>query len=469
MAKILSTKIQEDGLTLLVSCLAEKTEYQPFKTRITQQILKGVEVPGFRKGKAPESLAIKHVDIVQFQQTLYTESIDKFYTELNPEIQKFLEENKRVAAGNPNIEPDSIKEDNDDFAFTLTIRLLPEIDLGQLSKLKITEPSADEISNRLSFEEFKAREEKNLLKVFNDYDEVVDGVVVKDSQVLADLDEHDQTLDQKKQDKNVLVQLGFKNFPEGFEKALIGVKAGETKEFETDVPTDHGHDHHFAFKVTVHKVLKAKYTTPEEILENSKEAIQRFKDKQGFLDFLNKIYDQETRDILTSIRRRAVINAIVENVKIEQMPNEAIEAETKRIVESLTSQAEQQKKTLADLFTASGLPGSEGEKLKDKDVPDLVKKYVSSEFKLVEILRAAYYINVKDKATEQNIDDLAKLMKQNPQYYGIGVEEAKDQEKLRDVANDRLVREKAFAWILDQITFEKTQVSEKKETKKAKK
>jgi trigger factor len=468
MAKILSSKIQDDGLTLLVSCLAEKSEYQPFKTRITQQILKGVEVPGFRKGKAPENLALKHVDIVQFQQTLYTESIDKFYTELNPEIQKFLEEKKRVAAGNPNIEPDSIKEDNDEFAFTLTIRLLPEIDLSQLSKLKITEPTADEISNRLSFDEFKAREEKNLIKVFNDYDEV-DGPVAKDSQILADLDEHDQTLDQKKSDKGVMVQLGFKNFPDSFEKALIGMKAGETKEFETDVPTDHGHDHHFTFKVTIHKVLKAKYTTPDQILENSKEAIQRFKDKQGFLDFLNKIYDQETRDILTSIRRRAVINAIVDNVEIEQMPNEAIEAETNRIVDSLADQAKHQSKTLAELFTASGLPGSEGEKIKDKEVPDLVKKYVSSEFKLVEILRAAYYIHVKDKATEQNIDDLAKLMKQNPQYYGIAVEEAKDQEKLRDVANDRLVREKAFAWILDQITFDKKDSAEKKETKKAKK
>jgi trigger factor len=394
MSKIVKASFSDD-LTYTVDCLAEKKEYEDFKDRITDQFLKNVEVKGFRKGKAPRDLAMKNVDQIALQQTVLEESIEKFYGEVQSEVSDNLKEKNRIPANTPaQIDPASIKEEEDGFHFSVKVSLLPEIDLDTIAKIKIAEPTEKDIDNRVSKKEFFNREKENLIASLNSF-KPVDRKAKKGDQVMIDLVEKVDG-SQPNEQKAVKVIIGRSQFPEKFESNLIGLKAGESKDFSADIP--HGnHAHSYDFSVTCHEVAEPEFTKIDDVLAHSDETKDRFKNEKEFEEFLTNIYDQETQQLLNSLKRRAVIKTVIEKVKDFALPEADIEKEASRIYNTLEARAIEGKTTIADVFKASGLPKAEDGLKKDDDVKKAVEDYVRKEFKLVEILRTAYQIKVSPK------------------------------------------------------------------------
>lgn len=479
MARILKSEITKD-LKYVVDLLAEKKEYQLYQARVLEQLLKNVEIKGFRKGKAPRELALKQIDPNRLQSTLLQESVEKFYGELRPQIEKEIAEKKRVAIlGTARLEDEEefTKETEEGFQFRISILLLADVDVAPISKLELKAPTADQIPDRESFDEYFTKESKALVASFNSY-KTVKSKIKENSRVVADIteqlipDKKDKNAkpEEPKESKNATINLGEDRFPPEFEQNLVGLKAGDEKEFDLNLEITGQGKQKFHFKIKIVEVLEAEFETVEEILENSKDAKKQFGTPEDFKNLVKKVYDQETQQLLKNLKRRQIIEEVVKIVPQFQLPQSSFEAEVERILQVLNARTLEAKISLKDAFAASGLPGSEDKIKSDNDVKSKIEEYVTTEFKLVEILRFVYYTLVEPKIEDKEVQEFKEAIEANPSKYNVSSAEIANGKAI-DVAYDRLLREKAFNWIAAQVKFvaadekPKTKTVAKKEVK----
>jgi hypothetical protein len=88
----------------------------------------------------------------------------------------------------------------------------------------------------------------------------------------------------------------------------------------------------------------------------------------------------------------------------------------------------------------------------DNDVRGKIEEYVTTEFKLVEILRYVYYTLVESKIEDKEVQDFKNAIEADPAKYNVSQAEVANGKAI-DVAYDRLLREKAFNWIASQVKF----------------
>ncbi|NJL96391.1 trigger factor family protein [Candidatus Gracilibacteria bacterium] len=166
MSKVISAKIEGD-VQYKMHYKISNEEYSVWLQRLTNQYYDVVEVPGFRKGKAPKHLVEQQISTQALEQTLLKESLEKYTQEALVEAQKDLKEKKRVALLTTFVVvPDSVKK-TDSFEFVLQADLLPEIDFGFLDKIKVARPSEKDLPNRMSEKEFVAKEKRSFITSHN--------------------------------------------------------------------------------------------------------------------------------------------------------------------------------------------------------------------------------------------------------------------------------------------------------------
>lgn len=98
------------------------SEVQVAKGEVLEEVLKNVEIKGFRKGKAPSKLAEKNVEKEKIYERAIQDLIPKFYLEA-------LKEHNLHPLINPKIELISFPE-NKDWVFKATSCEKPEVKLG---------------------------------------------------------------------------------------------------------------------------------------------------------------------------------------------------------------------------------------------------------------------------------------------------------------------------------------------------
>lgn len=451
-------KFEISGLDLTADCSIPTSQYASHKQRIQDQLLKTIEIPGFRKGKAPLDIALKSINENAFSQQVYNEVIDKFFPEIGKEIEEYLKENNRAKSDLPaDIKETSIEETETELNFSFVLKLLPKIDLESFSKVKIAKSKPEELENLQSFDDVWKSEEKVVLARFNEY-EKIETASKKDSQLTLDIQEMDQTNHEnpknQKKDEKVAIKLGLGLYPENFEKELVGLKAEESKEFELDMKVaheDHSHDHHFKYAVFCHEVASPKYKNIKELVENVEEAKKSLVSVDDYKAKVQKLYDQEIELKTGQLDQQKVIKSIVKEISVPDLPINEIDSEVERIYSTLKNISEEQKNSLAEVYLQSGLPVDGKKEIKDTEVFDLIRNYVENEFKLVEMLRSVYMLKVEDKITPEEVGSIAKNYQQNPSYYNIAKNDAQNMDALKNIAYDRLIREKAFVWIKEQV------------------
>ena len=110
----------------------------PLQDQINQrfkQLTKTARVQGFRPGKVPLSI-IKRQFGPDIKTEVYSKAIeDKFGT--------VIEENKVQVAGMPDIQHEPLANINDDFEFTATFEIFPEVKDIDVGKIKVTDYEAE--------------------------------------------------------------------------------------------------------------------------------------------------------------------------------------------------------------------------------------------------------------------------------------------------------------------------------------
>ncbi len=109
---------------------AESTDKEKALDRAYQRIVKRVEVPGFRKGKAPRSI----IESTYGQEALLEEAINIIVPE---SVDKAIRENNIDAIVNDHIAPQVEVTSRDPLKWIVTVPLRPSVDIGDYKSIRV--------------------------------------------------------------------------------------------------------------------------------------------------------------------------------------------------------------------------------------------------------------------------------------------------------------------------------------------
>ncbi len=303
------------GLEKDLKVFIDKKTISTYLDEKYEEIKKDVVIKGFRPGKVPTEILKR-----QFGKAVYGEVIDKVLKETST---KALEENKIKPAGQPKIDLKTFGEGKD-LEYIISVTELPNIKAGSLDSIKVDEYvvkiDSKETDKRIqeiakSQNKFKDAEEGYVSKkddlIFFDYKATVDGKDFKGNE-----------------GKNTQLILGKDLFIKGFDKQLEGVKKDETKKVEVNLPEN------FPEKELVNKkgIFQCKITSvrkPEEVIVNDDFAKNMgAKDLNNLKELISKQINEEYKNSLSMITKKRILEQI-ETQKIEDLPGNLIEQETK--------------------------------------------------------------------------------------------------------------------------------------------
>lgn len=273
-----------------------------------QALSRTAKIKGFRQGKVPLQI-VKRYYLDDVKSDVFSKVIRDSYI-------RALEENKIFAVGSPEIETKSgsdLKE-GETLTFTAKVEVFPEIQVGDLTKIKATRLSTD-VTDEDVEKSIKNIRDSNAAVVPNEnYDgPAKDGDIVEVS-FSGTVD--GEALDVLKAD-NRQIEIGSKQFMEEFENALIGVKKGETKNFPLPFPKEFSEPKLAGktaqFTVNVHEFKK------KELPEWNDEFAKRFK-LDSILEMRKKVAETLKEDRERESREKlkeTVLSELVKTHKFE--------------------------------------------------------------------------------------------------------------------------------------------------------
>lgn len=299
-------------------------QWEKFIDKAVKQFSEEIKVEGFRAGKAPRNMVEQKVGTMALLDQAAQLAIRETYG-------KILEEKKIDAIGSPKAEIKKLAEGND-LEYVIKTAVIPEAKLKSwkdaVKKInaeyekKTADVSAEEIEKEM---QNLANSRVKLVKV--------DREARKEDTAVIDFDVLQNGVPiEGGSSKNHPLILGKGVFIPGFEENVMGMKAGEDKEFELKFPDEY-HEKSLAgkpatFKVTVNEVQERQ--TPEVNDEFAK-SLGKFEDLAALRKSVEEGMAQEKTDRLKEEKRAAYIDALVDALEVE-IPEVLIHEELHRMM-----------------------------------------------------------------------------------------------------------------------------------------
>jgi trigger factor len=459
MSKVLETSYP-NNLTFRAKCLVEIEEYNDFKKRIETQLLKNVEVPGFRKGFVPEDVARKKIDLKKLETTVFEETIQKFLPELSKQVEEQIKEAKRVVDKVSLSPGEKVEETAEGLVFSLDYGLFSNVDIEAIKKIPVDKPNPEQIEGYETLESFSQREKTKLIAVYNQYELTDGGVVMPNSQVVLDITETPKNQPENaKINKGIKFILGINQFPKNFEEKIIGLKAGDKKQFELDLTSRTGQTAIYSFDVEIKSVSKPVFSTLQDVFEKSDEAKKNFKTVDDFKSLIQKTWETQTQKLVDESLRKEIVAKLIQDSPEIEIDQQRLENQTNRIYENIQKKSLASNKSALEVYKQAGLPYSDN--VEEKGIRSAIEAYVASELKLLAILEFIFFTQANRSKTEDLLNKIKKEVKVNPTAYGLEeyIHESKDGSKhkhptnqeIETTAYDILVRQVAYTWLLSNI------------------
>ncbi|MBE6133310.1 MAG: trigger factor [Erysipelotrichaceae bacterium] len=296
-----------------VICPVDEKTWKDAQEAAFKKLAANIQIPGFRKGKAPENMVRGKVN----QGQVLDEAINAILPKLYKAI---LEEDKIEPYAQPKVDVTKISDTELEVKFTITVA--PEVKLGKYKGLEIGK--TDVSVNDDEVEEAIKRLLENSGTLI-----VKEGKAEKGDTVVLDFK---GTVDGKEFEggsaENYELVLGSNAFIPGFEDQLVGSEAGSHVDVKVKFPEQYteelkGKDAVFA--CDIHEVKSRKPATLDE----------EFVKDQGIkgVETIDQLKEHQKQSLLTSKEANAkseyfnkLIEAIVKDSKIE-LPEEIVDSQ----------------------------------------------------------------------------------------------------------------------------------------------
>lgn len=382
------TELKSEGLNKSYKVVVDAKDFAKQMDDKLAKIAKSAKIQGFRAGKAPLSMIKK-----KYGSEAMSETLDEAIRNAS---NKVLDEKKLRPAMQPSIKIVAFGEDKD-LEFDMEMEVLPEIKLGDFSKIsldkQVAEVPAEEIEKAVSYlanarKETVVAEGKVAQKgdtVMIDFVGSVDGVEFNGGK-----------------GENYPLELGSGSFIPGFEDQLVGAKAGDKVDVKVKFPENYhakdlaGKDSVFA--VTVKEVRELKAVEINDELAKSLGAESLDKLKETLASRIKADYDNASRMKL----KRQLLDVLDKEYKFD-VPASLVDAEYKAIV----SQYEQAKKY-----------NQLDEEEKNKKEEDLLKEYKDIAVRRVKLGLLLSEVGQDAKISIKPEDINAAIMNETRKYPG---------------------------------------------------
>lgn len=199
--------------------------------RAARSLAREMRMPGFRKGKAPPSLAIQRLGFGTVLQEAIRESLPEWY-------ERGLLRSGVSPVGDPDIEIVSAPEaEGEPLSFKFEIGVRPKAKLGEYKGLEVGRAEGEPTDEIVDREVERIREGFAKLEpveraaadgdvLLIDYEGLIDGKAFEGGK-----------------ETDGMLELGSGRFIEGFEEQLAGAGGGEQREVKVSFPEDYGAEH----------------------------------------------------------------------------------------------------------------------------------------------------------------------------------------------------------------------------------
>jgi len=309
-----------------------------------RRLVKDVHVPGFRKGKTPRVVFENFVG----KAALYNEAVE--YVIPNAYAQA-VDETGIEPVAQPEFEVEEVEEGKE-IKFKATVRVKPEVTLGQYKGLEATKSNVMVTDNDVD-QELARLQERHAQLISLDEGTVVSG----DNTLIDFVGRKDGVEFEGGKGTDYSLEIGSGSFVPGFEDQLIGSTVGETKDITVTFPEDYANEdlkgQDAVFTVTI-KGIKRKEIAPLDD-EFAKDVSEFDTLEELRADLLNKL--METGENLAQQQIKAeTVQKAVENAEVD-VPEEMVDTRVNEMIENMERRISTQGLTMDNylLYTGTNL------------------------------------------------------------------------------------------------------------------
>lgn len=418
-------KLEKNMAKLTVEVPAE--QFEKALTTAFNKNKSRFNIPGFRKGKAPQAMVEKMYGVEVLYEDAINEALDATYGDA-------VTESELDVVSRPEIDVVQV-EKGKELIYTATVAVKPEVTLGEYKGIEVEKASAEVSDEDIEAELKKVQEQNSRLIT------VEDRAVEDGDQTVVDFEGFvDGTPFEGGKGEDYPLTIGSHSFIDTFEEQLIGKNIGEECEVNVTFPEEY-HAKELAGKPAVFKVT-VKEIKRKELPELNDEFAGEVSEFETLEEYKN---DVKAKLSLTKQKEAAtenenhVVDKVVENATMD-IPEPMIDSQVNNMVNDYARRMQSQGLSLEQYMQFTGMTI---DTLKEQMKPQAVKR-IQTRLVLEAIVKAEN-ITVSDEAVEKEIADMAESYKmevaQIKEYMGEnGIEQMKEDLSVQE-AVDFLVAE----------------------------
>ena len=387
-----------------------------------------MNVPGFRKGKAPRKILEKMYGTGIFLEDAVNDTINSTY----PESAQSCEIANEISS-NPDIEVVQV-EAGKPFIYTATVAVKPPVSLGKYKGVEIEKINV-EVTDEDVDAKLKSEQEKNAVN-----NDVTDRPVKDGDRVILDFEGFvDGTAFEGGKGESYPLTIGSHSFIPGFEEQLIGAEIDKEMEVNVTFPEDYQSAElagkPAVFKCTVHKITER---ILPELNDEFADDVSEFSTLDEYKEDIRKKIAEEKESKAKTEKENKVIDAIVADSEIE-IPEPMLKTQQEQIVDEFAQRLQSQGLSF-DQYTQ--YMGTSREKMVE-DSKDQADKRIRTRLVLEQIVKEENIV-----ATDEDFEtELGKLA----EAYGTDLETVKRifEGREKDRMMEDIAVQKALSFVAD--------------------
>lgn len=352
-----------------------------------------INIPGFRKGKAPRAMIEKMYGAGIFYEDAANALIPEAYS-------KAVDECGENIVSQPSIDVVQL-EKGKPFIFTAEVALKPEVTLGDYKGLEVpksdVEVTEDEIAGEL-----RKEQENNSRTIDVDDRAVADGdKVILDFEGFVDGEAFEGG-----KGTDYPLTIGSGSFIPGFEEQLAGVEIGKETEVNVTFPEDY-QAKELAGKAAVFKCTVKKIEVKElpELDDEFAKDVSEFDTLDEYKADIKKNLEEKKAETAKRAKEDAAVDAAIANATME-IPDAMIDSQVNQMIEDFARRIQSQGLSMEQYMQFTG---ATPDALKEQMKPQALKRIQSR--LVLEKIAEAEDIQIADEKLDEEIGKMAEMYK----------------------------------------------------------
>lgn len=384
-------KLEHNMAKLTIEVSAE--EFDQAINEAYKKMKNRIQVPGFRKGKAPRKMVEKVYGPEVFYEDAANIVIPKAYDENIRDLEETI-------VSRPSIDVTQI-ELGKPFIFTAEVALKPEVTLGEYKELEVDKETVEVTDEEIDAEINKERENNSRVIDVDDRP-VQNGDLIK-------LD-YAGTIEGVPFDGGTATDypltIGSGSFIPGFEDQLIGVNIGEDHDVVVTFPEDY-HAEELAGKTAVFacKVNSIQVKELPEVDDDFAQDVSEFDTLEEYKADIRKNLTERKEQEAKNRKENAIVAKIVENAEMD-IPQAMIDDQVDRMVDDFANRIQSQGIGIEQYMQFTGMDMG---KLRSQMEPEALKRIQNS--LVLEAVAKAENITISDERLDEEVAKMAESYK----------------------------------------------------------